>query len=99
LNINNLLEQGILFHKKNSLNEAKKIYKEIIEIEKENFQAIHLLGVVFCQQKDYNEGIRLIEKSLQINNKNYSALNNLGNIFLELKKYFLDYLMQNNFYY
>jgi predicted O-linked N-acetylglucosamine transferase (SPINDLY family) len=87
LNINNLLEQGILFHKKNSLNEAKKIYKEIIEIEKENFQAIHLLGVVFCQQKDYNEGIRLIEKSLQINNKNYSALNNLGNIFLELKKY------------
>jgi protein O-GlcNAc transferase len=87
LDINNLLEQGILFHKKNSLNEAKKIYKEIIEIEKENFQAIHLLGVVFCQQKDYNEGIRLIEKSLQINNKNYSALNNLGNIFLELKKY------------
>ena len=87
MNINNLLEQGILFHKKNSLNEAKKIYKEIIEIEKENFQAIHLLGVIFCQQKDYNEGIQLIEKSLQINNKNYSALNNLGNIFLELKKY------------
>jgi len=87
LNINNLLEQGIFLHKKNSLDEAKKIYKEIIEIEKENFQAIHLLGVIICQQKDYNQGIQLIEKSLQINNKNYSALNNLGNIFLELKKY------------
>ena len=87
MNINNLLEQGIFLHKKNSLDEAKKIYKEIIEIEKENFQAIHLLGVIICQQKDYNQGIQLIEKSLQINNKNYSALNNLGNIFLELKKY------------
>jgi len=87
LNINNLLEQGIFLHKKNSLDQAKKIYKEIIEIEKENFQAIHLLGVIICQQKDYNQGIQLIEKSLQINNKNYSALNNLGNIFLELKKY------------
>lgn len=87
MNINNLLEKGIFLHKKNSLDEAKKIYKEIIEIEKENFQAIHLLGVIFFQQKDYDQGIQFIEKSLQINNKNYSALNNLGNIFLELKKY------------
>jgi predicted O-linked N-acetylglucosamine transferase (SPINDLY family) len=87
LNINNLLEKGIFLHKKNSLDEAKKIYKEIIEIEKENFQAMHLLGVIFFQQKDYDQGIQFIEKSLQINNKNYSALNNLGNIFLELKKY------------
>ena len=87
MNINNLLEQGILFHKKNSFNEAKKIYKKIIELEKDNFQAIHLLGIIFCQQKDYNQGIRLIEESLRINDKNYSALNNLGNIFLELKKY------------
>ena len=87
MNINNLLEKGIFLHKKNSLDEAKKIYKEIIEIEKENFQAMHLLGVIFFQQKDYDQGIQFIEKSLQINNKNYSALNNLGNIFLELKKY------------
>jgi predicted O-linked N-acetylglucosamine transferase (SPINDLY family) len=87
LNINNLLEKGVFLHKKNSLDEAKKIYKEILEIEKENFQAIHLLGVIFFQQKDYVQGIQFIEKSLQINNKNYSALNNLGNIFLELKKY------------
>jgi predicted O-linked N-acetylglucosamine transferase (SPINDLY family) len=87
LNINNLLEQGIFLHKKNSLDEAKKIYKDIIEIEKENFQAMYLLGVIFFQQKDYDQGIEFIEKSLQINNKNYSALNNLGNIFLELKKY------------
>ena len=87
MNINNLLKQGIFLHKKNSLDEAKKIYKDIIEIEKENFQAIHLLGVIFFQQKDYDQGIEFIEKSLQINNKNYSALNNLGNIFLELKKY------------
>ena len=87
MNTNNLLEQGVLFHKKNSLDEAKKIYKEIIEIEKDNYQAIHLLGVIFCQQKDYYAGIELIEKSLKINNKNYSALNNLGNFFLELKKY------------
>jgi predicted O-linked N-acetylglucosamine transferase (SPINDLY family) len=87
LNINNLLEQGIFLHKKNSLDEAKKIYKEIIEIEKENFQAMHLLGVIFFQQKNYDQGIQFIEKSLHINNKNYSALNNLGNIFLELKRY------------
>ena len=87
MNINNLLEKGVFLHKKNSLDEAKKIYKEILEIEKENFQAIHLLGVIFFQQKDYVQGIQFIEKSLQINNKNYSALNNLGNIFLELKKY------------
>jgi predicted O-linked N-acetylglucosamine transferase (SPINDLY family) len=87
LNINNLLEKGIFLHKKNSLDEAKKIYIEIIEIEKENFQAMHLLGVIFFQQKDYDQGIQFIEKSLEINNKNYSALNNLGNIFLELKKY------------
>ena len=87
MNINNLLEKGIFLHKKNSLDEAKKIYKEIIEIEKENFQAMHLLGIIFFQQKDYDQGIQFIEKSLQINNKNYSALNNLGNIFLELKKY------------
>lgn len=87
MDINNLLEQGILLHKKNLLDQAKKIYEEIIAIDEKNFHAIHFLGIIFCQQKDYNQGIKLIEKSLLINNKNFSALNNLGNFLLELKKY------------
>ena len=61
MNINNLLEQGIFLHKKNSLDEAKKIYKEIIEIEKENFQAMHLLGVIFFQQKNYDQAYNLLK--------------------------------------
>ena len=50
------LDKGIALHASGQLDEAKKIYENIIQSETNNFQAIHLLGVIFFQKK------KLLEK-------------------------------------
>ncbi len=81
------LDKGIALHASGQLDEAKKIYENIIQSETSNFQAIHLLGVIFFQKKNYSKSIELINNSININPKNFTAYNNLGNVFKELRKY------------
>jgi len=81
------LNKGIALHSSGQLDEAKKIYENIIQSETNNFQAIHLLGVIFFQKKNYSKSIELINNSININPKNFTAYNNLGNVFKELRKY------------
>lgn len=81
------LDKGIALHASGQLDEAKKIYENIIQSETNNFQAIHLLGVIFFQKKNYSKSIELINNSININPKNFTAYNNLGNVFKELRKY------------
>jgi len=81
------LNNAIDLHQKGLLNNAQEQYENIIKIDPNNSQAIHLLGVIFFQKKNYIKSIKLIKKSININPNNFSAYNNLGNVFRELKKY------------
>jgi len=89
------LEQALHFHSKNNFAEAKRIYKDLIDKDGKDFNALCLLGTLEVQEKNYKDGIIYLKKSLQINQKNFIALNKLGLAYFNLKdmelaeKYFL----------
>ena len=56
------LNKGIALHKAGKLEEAKKIYEEILKKDPNNFDTINLLGVIFLQFKEYDNAITLKQK-------------------------------------
>jgi len=99
------LEQALHFHSKNNFAEAKRIYKDLIDKDGKDFNALYLLGTLEVQGKNYKDGIIYLKKSLQINQKNFIALNNLGLAYFNLndmelaEKYFLKSLEINPNYF
>jgi tetratricopeptide (TPR) repeat protein len=84
-----LLLEALKLHKENELNNAKKLYEEILCIEPNNFDAMHLLGVIEHQNKNHLSAIKLIKAAIEINPNYADAHNNLGNAQKE-EKYFND---------
>jgi len=82
-----LLEQAIKYQKQNNLDDAEKIYKTLISQNKQDFNAIYLLGTIEAQKKNFEEAIVLIKESLSIYNKNFVAHNNLGLAYYNLEKF------------
>ena len=77
-------DQAIKHHKENDLNEAKKLYQKIIEIDRNHEDAHNNLGIIFSNSGDLEKAKSCFEKVLTINPKNFNAYNNIGNIFKEL---------------
>ena len=44
-----------------------KLYKKIIDIDVNNFDALNLLGILCCQYKKFNEGLKYFNKAIKIN--------------------------------
>ena len=82
-----LLEQAIEYQKKNDFDNAEKIYKILISQNKQDFNAIYLLGTIEAQKKNFEKAIVLIKESLSIYNKNFVAHNNLGLAYYNLEKF------------
>lgn len=82
-----LLEQAIKYQKQNNLDDAEKIYKTLISQNKQDFNAIYLLGTIEAQKKNFEKAIVLIKDSLSIYNKNFVAHNNLGLAYYNLEKF------------
>jgi len=81
------LNKGIALHKAGKLEEAKKIYEEILKKDPNNFDTINLLGVIFLQFKEYDNAITLITKAIDINPVRPALYNNLGATYKELGDY------------
>lgn len=71
-------------HTAGQLPEAESIYRQILQTDPNQPDALHLLGVIAHQMADNNTAVGLIAKSLAINPLNVDAHNNLGNALKEL---------------
>ena len=79
--IEDRLLAAVAFHNAFDLVAAQSAYREILEIDPLEPDALHLLGVTFSQQGLPESAIPLIQKSININPKNVLAHSNLGNAF------------------
>ncbi len=86
-NIQDLLENGLKFFNKNNFVEAEKIYKKILEIDKENAEAYCGLGTINAIRKKYNEAINYLSITIKLQPQNYFAYNNIGTIFYDLENF------------
>lgn len=80
------LNQAISLHQQGHLEEAAVLYQKILEIQPDNFDALHLLGAIASQRGDYQTAVRLIEEAITINPNNARAHYNLGVALHQLKQ-------------
>ena len=73
------LANGLTHHQSGRLAEAEACYREILSVEPDHPEALHLLGVVAQQNGDYLEAERLIRSAIVRNPRAADYHNNLGN--------------------
>ncbi len=73
------LQLALQHHQANRLQEAEQIYRQVLEVEPNNSDALHLLGVIAYQVKNYDVAVDLISQAIQINDTAPNFYNSLGN--------------------
>jgi len=73
-----LLQQAVELHQQGRLEPAQALYRQVLELNPRQFDALHLLGVIARQQGDCNAAIELISRALEVDNAQAGAHCNLG---------------------
>lgn len=84
--IQQAINTAILHHQAGQLGAAEPIYNQVLAIDPENFDALHLLGVMAHQSGDNEAAITMIEKALRQDKTNPFAFNNLGEAYRALHR-------------
>lgn len=75
---------GIALHQKGRLEEAERVYLEVLEDDERNASALHFLGVLRHQQGQSLQGIELVRRAIELRPDYVDAVNNLGNILQQI---------------
>jgi tetratricopeptide (TPR) repeat protein len=78
---------GLEHHQAGRLADAERIYQQVLEVDPNNLDALHLLGVIAHQVGKNEISVQLIEKALRHNPSNPYFLSNRGNALQALKRY------------
>src|SRR5471032_2690376 len=73
-----LLQQAVALHQQGKLQMAQALYRQVLELEPAQFDALHLSGVIARQDGDAAAAVELISPALQIAPEQASAHCNLG---------------------
>jgi predicted TPR repeat methyltransferase len=73
-----LLQQAVELHQQGRLQPAQALYRQVLELNPQQFDALHLLGVIARQQGDAASAIELISRAIDINDGQAGAHCNLG---------------------
>jgi predicted O-linked N-acetylglucosamine transferase (SPINDLY family) len=80
------LAQALALHQAGELQGAQAIYREILKVQPDHFDSLHLSGVIACQTGDLELGVRLIGGAVRVNPDVASAYYNRANALLKLKR-------------
>lgn len=81
------LQQALSLHQQGHLAPAKALYEELLVVQPENADALHLLGVIAAQTRDPGRAVKLIGASLRIKPGNAPAHFNRGTAFQALRQW------------
>ncbi len=77
-----IIETALSCQREGRLEEAARIYNQVLEIEPKQPDAIHLLGMVAFANQDYEEAVRLINEAVILNPTVSDYHLNLSSIYL-----------------
>jgi len=69
------------YHEQGNFRTAINLYKELLNIHKNNSNILFLIGMAYESLKETNSAIDFFSKSLESNPNNFHSLNSLGNLF------------------
>lgn len=78
LQLAQILEHGMTAHRQGRLAEAERSYQAVLNVKRNDFDSLHLLGVVRWQQRRHDEASRLIKQALRVRPDSAEACANLG---------------------
>ncbi len=81
-----LFGTALQHHQAGQLKEAEILYRQILQIDPNHFDALHMTGVLAYEMKQYDISINLIRKAITINPNFHYCYSNLGAIFNDLGK-------------
>jgi predicted O-linked N-acetylglucosamine transferase (SPINDLY family) len=73
-----LLQEAAQFHERGALADAASRYRQVLESEPQNVDALYCLAVIGCQQGRFSEGIDLLRQALAVDPRHARAHNVLG---------------------
>lgn len=76
--VQNLFQRALPLHQTGHIEDAEKLYHEILQRQPDHEEATHLLGLIKFQQGDYPEAIALITRAVEIDPGFAAAHYNLG---------------------
>jgi len=82
------LEQALKLHGQGDISAAQAIYKEITELNPNDFNGLHLLGLTYYQQGEIKKAIDLITRAISFNARYAPAYFNLGCALQDLNYWF-----------
>jgi tetratricopeptide (TPR) repeat protein len=83
----NLIQQGLVLHRQGNLQDAESIYKKVLDIQGNNFDALNFLGLISIQSKKFLNAIEYLSRALLINSSNPTCYSNLGIAFKGLQRF------------
>jgi len=81
-----LFQIGLSFHKSGQFAKALSIYQQILLVQHNHFDALHLSGVIEIQNNNLSAGLALIDRALTINNQNAEVHFIKGMVHLQLNQ-------------
>jgi tetratricopeptide (TPR) repeat protein len=82
-----LLTNALALHQAGRLADAEKVYRQVLSIQSDQFDSLHLLGVILFQRGDPAAAVEQIDRALKRNPDDVVALNNRGNALLALRRF------------
>src|SRR5690349_21501330 len=76
--VREMLEGALAHHQAGRLVEAEAVHRQVLAIEPDNADCLHLLGMLADQKGSTAEAIGLIGRAVSIEPKHAAAHNNLG---------------------
>ena len=78
LQLAQILPHGLTAHREGRLAEAERSYQAVLDVKRDDFDSLHLLGVVRWQQHRHDEASQLIKQALRVRPDSAEACANLG---------------------
>jgi predicted O-linked N-acetylglucosamine transferase (SPINDLY family) len=86
LQLAQILHQGMAAHRQGRLAEAERSYQAVLDVKRDDFDSLHLLGLVRWQQRRHDEASRLIKQALRVRPDSAEACANLGIVLQSLER-------------
>ncbi len=80
-------QKALTFHRQGQFALAQAVYEEILEIQPEHFDALHLLGVLAAQTRNSRRAVELISKAIEIDPNIAATYNNRASALKELERF------------
>ena len=81
------LQDAFGLHQSGNLDDAARLYGEVLGADRKNFDALYLLGYLHLQRGENETAERLIAEALDINSQSLDAHYNRGRALLRLKRH------------